>query len=448
MLPSAPFVVSPAIPRRARRAETTRGPIHWVLWLALLGLGPVPYAHGAEAAPVVHMLVPGFTVREVPVHLPNINDLRFAPDGRLTALAYDGRVWLLRDTDGDGLEDTAELFWDKPTIRVPVGMAWSTAGLYVSSHGKVSLLRDTDGDGKADSEEIVASGWPPTDVGSGGVDATAVTLDREGNLYFGLITADYSNPYRVKDGVSHYDLNGMRGTIQKWYAKTRALETVANGIRVPYTLAFNRRGDLFVTDQEGATWCPGGNPLDELDYIIRGHNYGFPPRDEKWLPDLVSDPPVVAFGPQHQSSCGLLFNEPHGPLNRRLETRNRAPALPASPGQGLFGPKWWEGDALVAGESRGKIWRVRLVKTSHGYVGKEYTIARLAMLTLDVAISPKGDLYVCCHSGQPDWGTGPRGQGKIFKISYTDPAAPQPVVTWAAGPMEVRVAFDKPLDPS
>ena len=156
-------------------------------------------------------------------------------------------------------------------------MAWSKDGLYVSSHGKVSLLRDTDNDGNADIEETVASGWPPTDVGSGGVDATAVTLDAAGNVYFGLLTADYSNPYRVKDGVSHYDLNGQRGTIQKWSVATKRLETIATGIRVPYTLAFNRQGDLFVTDQEGETWCTGGNPLDELNQIIPGLNYGFPP---------------------------------------------------------------------------------------------------------------------------------------------------------------------------
>src|ERR1051325_7926099 len=406
----------------------------------------------ADAA-VVHMLVPGFTVRELPVRLPNINNLRFAPDGRLTALGYDGRVWLLRDSDGDGLEDTAELFWDQPTLSVPVGMAWSTAGLYVSSHGKVSLLRDRDGDGKAETEEIVASGWPPTDVGSGGVDATAVTLDREGNVYFGLLVADYSNAYRLRkrkdlkpeerawlqargdpggdpeEQVSLYDIHSPRGTIQKWSPRTRKLETIATGIRVPFALAFNRAGDLFNTDQEGETWCPNGNPLDELNHIIPGKNYGFPPRHEKWLPNLVSEAPVVAFGPQHQSTCGMVFNEP-----RR--------------GQGLFGPKWWEGDALIAGESRGKIWRVRLVKTPHGYVGKEFLIARLSMLTLDLAISPNGDLYVCCHSGQPDWGTGPTGEGKIFKISYTDPKAPQPVIAWASSAMETRIAFDKPIDPS
>jgi hypothetical protein len=116
--------------------------------------------------------------------------------------------------------------------------------------------------------------------------------------------------------------------------------------------------------------------------------------------------------------------------------------------QGLFGPKWWEGDAIIAGESRGKIWRVRLVKTPQGYRGQEFLIARLTMLTTDVAISPQGALYVSCHSGQPDWGTGPKGEGKIFKISYRDPKAPLPVLARAVGPTEVLVTFDKPIDPS
>jgi putative heme-binding domain-containing protein len=377
----------------------------------------------------VHMLVPGFSVVELPVKISNINNLRFGPDGALTALAYDGKVHVLRDSNGDGVEDTDTLFWDKSTLSVPVGMCWSTNGLFVSSHGKVSLLKDTDGDGKADEEEIIASGWPPTDVGSGGVDATAVTLDGAGNLYFGLLVADYSNPYRVKDGVSHYDLNSQRGTIQKYNLATKRLETIATGIRVPYSLAFNRAGDLFNTDQEGETWCPNGNPLDELNHIIPGRNYGFPPRDEKWLPNLVSEAPVVAFGPQHQSSCGLVFNEP----NAR---------------QKLFGPAWWEGDAFVCGESRGKIWRVKLTKTPNGYVGRQNLIARLDMLTMDAAISPRGDLYVCCHSGNPDWGTGPQGIGRIYKISYTAPEAPQPVRAWPANQMEVRVEFDKPIDVS
>src|SRR4051794_30390901 len=57
--------------------------------------------------PPVQMLVPGFTVRELPLELNNINNLVFAPDGRLFALCYDGNVLQLKDRDGDGLADTA-----------------------------------------------------------------------------------------------------------------------------------------------------------------------------------------------------------------------------------------------------------------------------------------------------------------------------------------------------
>lgn len=444
-------------------------------WILILGLCAFSFAANAAEntnAPVT-LLLPGFTVRELPVKLSNVNNLRFAPDGSLTALGYDGRIWLLKDTDGDGLEDSARPFWNRQTLSVPLGMAWSTRGLFVSSKGKVSLLRDTDRDGAADLEEIVASGWPETDVGSGGVDATAVTLDAEGNAYFGLLVADYSNAYRLRrrqelkpgeiawlkeqgrwrepsavdsgnDQFSLYDPRSQRGTIQKWEARTKQLSTIATGIRVPVALAFNRAGDLFNTDQEGETWMPEGNPLDELNHIIPGRNYGFPPRHDRWLPDAQGQQPVVEFGPQHQSACGLVFNEPHGPVPPGAKEDGTV-AWPAAAARGLFGPKAWEGDALVAGQSRGKIFRVSLVKTPGGYVGRAQIIARLSMLTVDLAISPQGALYVACHSGPPDWGTGPRGEGRIFKIAWQDSPMPMPLSIAPSGPAELRVAFDKPL---
>jgi len=126
-------------------------------------------------------------------------------------------------------------------------------------------------------------------------------------------------------------------------------------------------------------------------------------------------------------------------------SRDAKAILPATPAQGLFGPKAWEGDAFVAGESRARIWRANLVKTAGGYIGAVQTIARVSMLTMDIAISPRGELYVCTHSGPPDWGTGPQGAGKIFKITYKDSSAPLPLAASPASATELRVAFDKPL---
>lgn len=211
-----------------------------------------------------------------------------------------------------------------------------------------------------------------------------MTIDGEGNIFFGLLVADYSNAYRLRkrkdlkpaevewlksqcrwnepasrdavdDEFSLYDLNSLRGTIQKYDPRTKQRTTFATGLRVPVALAFNHEGDLFNTDQEGETWMPDGNPLDELNHIVAGKNYGFPPRHPRWLPGIDSEPPVAAFGPQHQSACGLVFNTPHEAINPPDATNSPlAFPLPGAPAQGLFGPFGWKNQAFVTGESRGK----------------------------------------------------------------------------------------------
>jgi len=149
------------------------------------------FVHAAELP--VAMIVPGFAMRELPVNLTNITSLEYAADGKLWALGYDGRVHVLTDSDGDGLEDAARTWWqpkDAKAFRGPIGMKVTKEGVYVASKGKISLLKDTDNDGVADTEEIVTTGWKEAYVA---VDATGMALDKEGNIYFGLGCADYSN---------------------------------------------------------------------------------------------------------------------------------------------------------------------------------------------------------------------------------------------------------------
>lgn len=403
--------------------------LHVVLLTAIVGS-----AQHVDNPPAIQMLVPGFDVYEIPVELTNVNNVRFRSDGKLVTLGYNGDVHLLSDTDDDGIEDQATLFWkNEGSIRGPIGMLVTPdnyargQGVFVPSKGKVSLVVDTDGDDKADDEVVVATGW---DEIPQNVDATGIAMDQDGSIYFGLGTANYANAYLVDDaGVAKYDLKSDRGTVQKVSPDFTTRETVCTGIRFPIAFAFNEHGDLFCAEQEGATWLPNGNPFDELLHITPNRHYGFPPRHPKHNPGVIDEPSVFDYAPQHQSTCGMVFNG-------------------GSDSSPVFGPKWWAGNAIVCGESRGKIWRTQLVKTEAGYVASNQLIACLQMLTIDACVATNGDLLVACHSGPPDWGTGPTGIGKLYRIRMTNAASARPVASWANTNREIQVAFDQPLDAS
>jgi putative heme-binding domain-containing protein len=419
-------------------SETERQSVEHALLAKTVGLHALlsgAKGHALEPVkdpPVVQMLVPGFTVHELPLKIGNINNVRYRHDGRAVALGYDGRIHLLSDSDGDGLEDHDELFWDKTTMRGPIGIALTAKndphgdGVIVASKGKVSLFLDGDRDGHADEEKIIATGWKES---FHSVDTLGVAIDpKDGAIYFGLGTVNFADPYLIDKatGRAGYDIHDIRGTIQRLSADFSRRETICTGVRFTCALAFNRAGDLFATEQEGATWLANGNPLDELLHIERGKHYGFPPRHPKHLPDVRDEPAVSEYAPQHQSTVGMVFNE----------GVNGGPP---------FGPPHWEGDAIICGESRGKIWRTKLAKTPLGYVAQNHLLACLTLLTVDACVTPQGDLLVACHSGPPDWGTGPAGEGRLFKIRFHGRTLPQPVETWAAAPDEFRVAFDRPL---
>lgn len=387
-----------------------------------------------ENPPAIQMLRAGFEVQELPVELTNINSLRYREDGKLITLGYNGDIHLLSDTDGDGIEDKAELFWkNEGSLRGPIGMVVTPEGykkgrgIFTPSKGKVSLIVDTNGDDRADQEIVVASGWQEI---AQNVDAVGIAMDKEGAVYFGLGTANYANAYLVEpNGEAKFDIRSDRGTVQRISPDLSKRETICTGVRFPIAFDFNERGDLFCSEQEGATWLPNGNPLDELLHIRRDKHFGFPPRHPKYNPNVIDEPSTFDYGPQHQSTCGMFFNR-------------------STIGGPNFGTKHWLGDAIVCGESRGKLWTTKLMKTRDGYVAASELIACLQMLTVDSCLSPSGDLIVACHSGPPDWGTGPAGIGKLFRIRYVGKEEPQPVAIWPEGTNEIRIAFDRPLSPA
>jgi putative heme-binding domain-containing protein len=412
---------------------------HWALVLLLfpatisLAQDSVKFATADGKPEAFHFLEPGFTVRELQVRLNAINNLVYAPDGRLFAVGYDGRIHILRDTNGDGLEDKATLFWKgKGDYSMPLGLVLRDDAVYITLRRRIERLRDTNGDDKADEMKIVATGWHEAITETDTTfkhrrvdDAIGLAMDKDGVLYTSLGTPNYENSWQLNEkGVPQYSREQFRGSVLRIGADG-VPERIASGVRFAVSMQFNRHGDLFATDQEGYTWGPG-NPFDKLIQILPGRHYAFPPRHEKFLPDVIDEPGVVDVTPMHQSMCGFFFNEERSGFQR-------------------FGPAHWEGDAIVTGMSRGKLWRLPLAKTRDGYAGRAVLIGSVNLLPIDTCLSPAGDIVVACHSGNPDWGLGPLAEGRLYKISNTSPKEPRLSIVWPETLTRVIAAFNEPL---
>ncbi|HAV63305.1 MAG TPA: hypothetical protein DCY13_13185, partial [Verrucomicrobiales bacterium] len=202
-----------------------------------------------------YIFEPGFTARELPVRLTSINNLAYAPDGRLFAVGYDGRIHVLRDTDGDGLEDQATLFWKgEGDYEMPLGLVLRDDAVYITLRRRIERLRDTDGDGVADEVKIVGTGWHETITETDKTfkhrrvdDAIGLAMDAEGRLYTSLGTPNYENSWQLdKEGVPQYRRDRFRGSVVR-IGKDGKAERIASGVRFTVAMQFNRHGDLFAS---------------------------------------------------------------------------------------------------------------------------------------------------------------------------------------------------------
>ena len=120
------------------------------------------------------MLAPGFSVRELPLKLGNLNNVRYRYDGKLVALGYDGAIHLLSDTNGDGRVSVQEAVnW-----AAPQAVQMTKDGAHGSQHPQISggsgddLIKGDDGGDQleGDSGNDTLFGGNQSDVLVGGDD--------------------------------------------------------------------------------------------------------------------------------------------------------------------------------------------------------------------------------------------------------------------------------------
>ncbi|HWC91402.1 MAG TPA: PA14 domain-containing protein, partial [Pirellulales bacterium] len=141
---------------------------------------PVPFPPDTPARLKV---VPGYEAVRLPLARDEMpTGLAWRPDGTLVISSLKGRVCLVRDTDGDGLEDEIKPFSDD--LAAPYGV--NCAGNDIDVINKYGLLRlyDSDGDGHAENTEVLADGWGYTSDYHDW--AVGLPRDAQGNYYVAL----------------------------------------------------------------------------------------------------------------------------------------------------------------------------------------------------------------------------------------------------------------------
>jgi glucose/arabinose dehydrogenase len=382
----------------------TRTPDHVEIKLHYVTKRPVPPVAidsnvRRAVQPVDLAVMPGFraTRLSLPAEIMPTG-LAWRPDGTLVISSLKGRVWLAHDRNGDGLEDHAVPFSDE--LAAPYGVATRGEAIDVITKSALLRLLDVDNDGRADRTITLASGWGHTaDYHDWTV---GLVGDPAGNYYVALPCQQDKRT----DAAAH-----LRGTVLKLVPRTPdqrdprpfAIKPLTAGHRFPMGLARNRRGDLFVTDNQGH-W----NPFNKLNHVVAGSRYGFINANDRTKGfDPQARPAAIEIPhPWTRSVNGICF------LDTPAEVRKKT-------GRDLFGPL--EGHLIGCEYDTRRLVRMSLQRVGETYQGACYPFSiqplkgRPALLgPIVCSVAPDGDLYIG-NIRDSGWGGG-QNVGSVVRL--------------------------------
>lgn len=341
---------------------------------------PVPTATpAAPSADDILTLPPGFNaqvfawLRDAPT---TIAAIEFAPDGDLIALALDGRIFRLRDDDGDGqAESQRQVFSNEgegmPRLFWAAGMALRGEEIYISDEGRIGRLTDRDNDGLPDHYQTLVTGLPgrqyPFHSNNG------IVFGPDDLLYIAVGSTSDHGPLREPLEASILRVSPEGGTP----------EVFATGFRNPYDLTFAPDGRLYTADNgpDSLDTTMPFYPPEELNLVRQGVDYGFPdvygfdihirPRDG------VTGRPLLLL-PTSSVSAGLTWY-----------------------GAQHFPPAWSDGVYLAQfGGFNGQGKKVIFAALNdaetgaHQAVAMDFATFRRDWRPVDVAVGPDGAIYI------------------------------------------------------
>ena len=181
---------------------------------------------------------------------------------------YSDRVLRLTDSNADGKADVTTVFADgfRQDVDGPaIGLLSGPQGIYLASIPHLWLLKDTDNDGVSDQRKSLQGGFGVKNSLSGH-DLHGLVWGPDGKLYFSM--GDRGFHCQTKDGRILSDPNS--GAVFRCDPDGSKMEIFYHRLRNPQEIAFNEYGDLFTVDNN----CDQGDSA-RVCYLLEGGDTGW-----------------------------------------------------------------------------------------------------------------------------------------------------------------------------
>jgi putative membrane-bound dehydrogenase-like protein len=362
------------------------------------------------------------------------------------------RIVILEDTNGDGLADKSQVFYQDPTINAALGICVLDNKVIVSASPYVFVLTDTDRDGKADKRELLFEDSSPGDHDHC---MHAFVFGPDGKLYFnfgnevkdlrrpkGLRDLPLNGPVPKHDFEPVIDLAGNQVSAEgKPYRQGMVFRCNLDGTEVE-TLGWNFRNNYEVAvDSFGTMWQSDndddGNKAVRINYVMEYGNYGF--KNEingaSWKDKRTNLEKEIPLQHWHLNDPGVVPN--------LLQTGQGSPTGMAIY-EGNLLPSIFRGMPVHcdAGPRVVRAYPTKVAGAGYtAHIEDIITTAENWFRPSDVCVAPDGSLYV---SDWNDAGVGGHNMadrklesmtGRVFRVAPTGVKATVPKVdlTTAAG---------------
>lgn len=243
----------------------------------------------------------GYEIHEIgaiPTDLPTA--LTLDDQGRVYCITTTGLIYRFPAPNGTTTL-TPTLWYDgSSTLNIYcTGITWHNGKAYVSHRGTISTIEDSTGDDLGDLKADLITGLPSGTQAQFTSDHqnNQVVFDNDGYMYFGIGS-------QTDSGI---ETQPFSATVMRANDDGSGLQVHATGIRNAFDLAYHPSLGLMATEN-APNLIPGNpDPVDEINLIVAGADYGFPDYFGAPPAGTGTSGPILEL-PAHAAPAGIAFD--------------------------------------------------------------------------------------------------------------------------------------------